>query len=309
MVERTILADIFRLLAELSMVHKRCDAAMAFLQKASQVGDPHTERQTKHAIRQLHGQHSVALQENPPERRQILFCTTDIPCWPPEGFCFASAATLRGTSWKFEAGHPQLNLFYVRHPLRPDQYYELEGFHDRVFEDKRQELVNLLKSIGATHVREEAFKRSLQERSVATGRVQEMRARIFGLGGFGAHTGESQVTEHRQVSQLETQEYDLYPTQPPQIPQDLVWYPHEAKWQSIAQDALSGSLKKVTVPLENREDFSINGKRAEQLAAGLDLFDYQEGVRWFHETEERLQQQMDTIWEFTASFGAVAALQ
>jgi hypothetical protein len=102
------------------------------------------------------------------------------------------------------------------------------------------------------------------------------------------------------------QDFNLHPVKPPHIPPDLVWYHHEPQWQGIAQDALAKSLKKVKVRLEYHEDFSINSKRAQQLAAGLGFFAHQAGVRWFRETEERLEEQMDTVWEYSASFGTSA---
>jgi hypothetical protein len=215
--------------------------------------------------------------------------------------------------------------------LHSDRYYELEGFHDRVFEDKRQELLRLLRSIGATHVREKARRRSIQEHSVTAEQSEDVGASKFGFGLSGARSSERRVSERRQVSQFEAQEYDLHPVKAPHIPDDLVWYPHEPKWQGIAQDALAGRLKKVKVRLEYREDFSINSRRMEQLESGLGLFttqagDFsinsrrmeqlesglglfttQAGVRWTNQAQERLREQMDTVWEYSASFGGAAA--
>lgn len=167
-IDRIILANIYELLAEISINQNKYDHAMVFFSRASDFGNNEMQRKFMNTLREIREQRAVVLCKEPRENRQIMFCTNEIPSWITQEFCFADADTLRATGWKFEIGHPQLEIFYICHPLRSDRYYALEEFHDKVFDDKQAELVYLLQSTGANHIHVEAIKDILENNSSST---------------------------------------------------------------------------------------------------------------------------------------------
>jgi hypothetical protein len=300
-IDRIILANIYELLAEISINQNKHEHAMVFLSKAKDFGKNEMQRKFVNTLRQIREQRAAVLCKEPGENRQIMFCTNEIPSWITQEFCFSNTDTLRATGWKFEVGHPQLGIFYVCHPLRSDRYYALEEFHDKVFDDKQAELVYLLQSIGANHIHVEAIKDILENNSSSTVSNRCLADESF-LGISGKDSGQQQIGARRHASQSGMWDIELQPVKSPYIPKDLVWYYHEPTWQQIAQSAVAGNYKKITLELRYQEDFSINSKRIKQIEAGLIFFSQKEGLQWSKETEELLQKRKRTVWKFTACF-------
>ncbi|WP_417915068.1 hypothetical protein [Candidatus Electronema sp. JM] len=300
-VDKKLTANIYEVLSELSIEQDKYDHAVVFLSNINNYGTSEVQRKATNALRQIKEKRSAALCKYPYEKRQIVFCTHEIPSWIMEDFCFVDIDTLRSSGWKFEIGHPQLEVFYICHPLRHDRYYSLEEFHDKVFDDKQSELVYLLQSIGANRIHIEAIKDTVENNSssnIKTHGVEDEA--IFGVSG--SRSEEQKIDEHRQFFQSGKWDIELQPVKSPYIPNDLIWYNYESAWQRIAQSALNGNYKKVTIELRYQEDFSINSKRIKQIEAGLVFFSQKEGIKWYSETEEKLQQRKKTIWKFIADF-------
>ncbi len=46
--------------------------------------------------------------------------------------------------------------------------------------------------------------------------------------------------------------------QKPKLPSDLVWYPHESTWQSIAKGRVEFGLKDFSLSVSYEDDFGVN---------------------------------------------------
>jgi len=198
-------------------------------------------------------------------------------------------------------GHPQAGEMYICHPLRPDHYYEVHSFHDRLFDEKRSELVYLLESIGARHVHVEAMTGT----SIEGQRNETISSKVSDEVLTGASAELKQETHDNSKHdkfQVGIEDRELNPAENPHIPGDLIWYPHEPSWQRIAQSALAKRYKTLSVELRYHEDFSINQKRMTQVQGALKLFSKQIEIGWNKETEESLRQRKATVWKYTAAF-------
>jgi len=299
--DKNLIANIYELLSELSIDQRKYDHAVVFLSNMNKHGSHENQRKAMNILRQVKEQRSFALRDYQYEKRQIIFCTNETPVWITEEFCFVDIDTLRGSGWKFEISHPQLEMFYICHPLRQNKYFSLDDFHDKVFGDKQSELVYLLQSIGADSIQVEAVKDTVENNSSSNIRTSGMEDETL-VGISADHSDEQKTDQHRQFRQSGKWDIELQRIKSPYIPNDLVWYNYEPTWQRIAQSALNGNYKKVTLELRYQEDFSINAKRIKQLEAGFVFFSQKEGIKWSSETEERLQQRKRTTWKFTANF-------
>jgi len=294
--------DACILLSALCEASKELDDATVFLNLAAKMTNPDYQRNAKDLLQKAADEKMAYMPVAPRESRQMILCVEDIPTWPVKEFCFADARMLRSFKWKFETGHPQAGEMYICHPLRPDHYYEVKSFHDRLFDEKRSELVYLLESIGARHVHVEAMTGTSiedQKNEAVSGKVSD---ELF----TGTSTEGSQETRdnsRRAKCQIAIEDRELNPAGHPHIPEDLIWYPHEPSWQRIAQSALAKRYMTLSVELRYHEDFSINQKRMTQVHGALKLFTKQIEIGWNEETEKSLRQRKATIWKYTAAFG------
>lgn len=289
------------LLAKIYKENKEMDNAEVFLSMAAQTESPEYKRQANTALEEVKAEKKQYLRNSPQVSRQMVLCINDIPTWPVNEFCFVDPQMLRSCGWKFEPGHPQEGEMYICHPLRTDCYYEVQSFHDKLFDEKRSELVYLLESLGALKLRVETM--------VGTSSEHEGNKKISIAGSDGLITGSSaeihnQSNELSRESKLQVaiEERELNPSANPHIPDDLVWYPHESTWQRIAQSALAKRYKTLSVELRYHEDFSINNRRMTQVQSNLKFFRKKIEIGWNSETEERLRHRKNTVWKYTAVF-------
>ena len=291
-----------KLLAGICEEDKQYDESLVFLNLATQVHDPDDQREAKELFNVVLAKKTTYMPDIPCEDRRMILCVDDLPSWPVKEFIFADTNMLRKFSWIFETGHPQAGEMYICHPLRPEHYYEVQSFHDRLFDEKRSELVYLLESIGARSVHVEAITGSSieQQNNInISGNISD--GLVTGASSEGSHT--LQGNSKRDTRQVAIEDRELHPAEQPHIPNDLIWYPHEPSWQRIAQAALANRYKTLSVELHYHEDYSVNQKRMNQVKSALKLFTKQIEIGWNAETEENLRQRKETIWKYTATFG------
>ncbi|MDC3958541.1 hypothetical protein KEG38_32095 [Polyangium jinanense] len=161
----------------------------------------------------------------------------------------------------FQPGHPRDGVLYVGHPAKPDLYYSAAEFHRFTFEHKVSEAINLLMHLGATRIRVE---------SVA-GWSREFAARLTVPLGPGEAIG-GEVGGERSTSSSILYEARLRGTKAPRVPEQLVWYPHEPTWQSVAGGRLDFGLREFSLGVVYEQDYGINAKfKADAHEAGFDL--------------------------------------
>ena len=162
----------------------------------------------------------------------------------------------------FPPGHPRNKVMYIAHPAIPDLYYTTANFHRVVFEHKFSEAIRLLMHLGANQLRVEHI----------CGWSKEFSSRL------------SVPLEHTSValdanmdsssnSQIQLlYEAMLCGTKEPEIPDSLVWYPHEPTWQTIAEGRLRFGLRQFSLNVNYEDDYGINaGLKASAIKAKLDL--------------------------------------
>ena len=179
----------------------------------------------------------------------------------------------------FSPGHPMPEHAYVGHPLVARQYIPYAAFHRFLFEEKVNELISLLASLGATRVRVVCRK----------GYTRASGADIsIDASSHVAQGGASFSTAASGKDEAEFEEH-YRPSEKPHIPDELVWYGHEASWQALAQRRLKNNMSKFKVVLHYEEDFGINAAfkvSLEKLGIGMGgKFNSFESTAWEFEGE------------------------
>ena len=130
----------------------------------------------------------------------------------------------------FPPGHPRDKVVYVGHPAKPPVYYTVADFHRVSFEHKFSEAIDLLMHLGATTIRVEHVR----------GWSREFAANLsvpLGSVDAGMETGTHSDSRARLLF-----EATLSGETEPELPDGLVWYPHEPTWKSVANGRLRFGL-------------------------------------------------------------------
>ena len=181
---------------------------------------------------------------------------------------------------EFPPGHPVIDHAYVGHPLVPKRYIPSAVFHSTLFEEKVNELVTLLASLGATRVRVMCHK-GYRSRYGADAGIQTP------IKGVGIDAG---ISSERNIQQSAVFEEHYRPTGKICTPDDLLWLEHEHSWQSLANRRINHGLIKFQVSLKYEDDYGINAN----MKVGLESIGFKLGGQ-FSNFES-------TVWEFDGEF-------
>jgi hypothetical protein len=139
---------------------------------------------------------------------------------------------------------------YVMHPLRPDRYFPIETFHQRLFVEKCTELHRLLCALGASRV-ELRMRRELRTGSGVTAEAP------VDFGGLPITLGGGLHGRNRRVEQgVFVEEYE--PSGPPRLPDDLLWYDHVVEWQGLFERRTRFGATKLNGEFTQTEDFGVS---------------------------------------------------
>lgn len=154
------------------------------------------------------------------------------------------------------AGHPLVDQAYVGHPLQARRYMPLAVFHQALFEQKVNEFMRLLASLGATRVRYSCTEGFRKTRSGSLGAA-------LPVAGPEASVGGSRTTERQQEASFE----EIYEVRgEAKVPDDLVWFEHEVSWRELARRRLEQGTRAFRISLTQEESYGITL----DLALGLD---------------------------------------
>lgn len=289
----------------IAKINEHCENykdAIIYLSKINNFDlDGEQQRRIRSSIKVVQEKLSKSLVTNVSDARQIILCTRQIPPQTINEFFFATIDTLRSTGWKFPIGHPTENTLYVCHPLRPNQYFLIEEFLGKCFDDKYAELVYLLESLGASYIHVDVISGIIRSTSLIDKEETNLAIRDISI----KKDISMQDEQSKQVQRTGSWDVSLTPNGLAYIPEDLTWFHHEPIWQRFASSCIKGNCKEFTIELSQQEDFSINSKRFHQIEGELDFFVKKLGsVKFFHreEAEKNVHQIKNTVWKIVANF-------
>lgn len=171
-------------------------------------------------------------------------------------------SSLDAVQLQFPVGHPRGKVAYIGHPVDPPMYIPVADFHRFLFEHKVAEAHRLIRSLGAVTVDVVRVEGWDQTVGVALG---------VALPDAGQTDIGASATRERGSGRSVLSTMRLKPTQPPWVPSDLVWLPHEPLWQEVAHARLESGLDSFVLDVRSTDDYGVNAKlRALVAKAGLD---------------------------------------
>jgi hypothetical protein len=170
-----------------------------------------------------------------------------------DGYAVMPVSLSEAAELRLPAGHPLDGQVYVGDPVRTDTYYLLADFHQRVFEAKFADAVNLLAQLGAT--RFEVRSEYGWDRKTAADLKLPLQV--------GPVTGKASLRS--KVSRSIMFKAELEPSDP-RTPVGVAWLPHERLWQNLVEMRLSKRLTKFDLVVEARDDYQITAEIAKKVA-------------------------------------------
>ncbi len=143
---------------------------------------------------------------------------------------------------KFPMGHPIPNELYIGHPFKPELYVPYEDSEDIFFVDKIHELCYLLECLGAEEIAITAIKgRNVSEMgNFDIKMAANADIRLTSLSGDLKDSGNFEKNQSSNIQRTLRQRFD--PMKKPFLPEGLIWYPEQTKWQRLVNSRLNGNL-------------------------------------------------------------------
>jgi hypothetical protein len=164
-----------------------------------------------------------------------------------DGVAIAAITSHQAAELVLPVGHPRIGIVYVCDPAETSRYWPAAEFHRRVFEHKFAEAARLLMALGAE---------SMQVRS-ERGWTGEIAAGLLAPVSRVMKRNTSVGASAERSSQM-LLEAELRPTGPPEIPDGLIWYPHEPSWRMVAEGRIRRGLTAFALNVESTDDYGIN---------------------------------------------------
>ena len=181
---------------------------------------------------------------------------------------------------QFPPGHPGEKIVYVGHPLEPPVYWPLAHFHRFAFEHKVSEAIELIMALGAKTTTVEHV----------AGWSREMSAHLnipipetpVSVSASASATGKSDAQALFKAT--------LRGSEKPELPNGLIWFPHEPTWQQIAKGRLKYGLQDFSLTVNYSDDFGIDAS----LAAKVETMEFGIGGSF--------QKHEATVWKIQGTF-------
>lgn len=183
---------------------------------------------------------------------------------------------------QFPVDHPKNKVVYVRHPFVSTLYYPMAEFHHYLFLHKHLEAVRLLKTLGAIHVEVE------YEAGWSQTEMGKLSLPVVTTG----VDISAKAASKRESSAMVLYSATYNPPRTRSIPKDLVWYPREDEWKSIADEVLNYRLTEFTLTVENKDSYGIDASAKAEVA------------KFGFELGGEFQDYQDTKWTIKADFPA-----
>jgi len=206
---------------------------------------------------------------------------------------------------RFPLGHPVANELYIGHPYKPELYVPYKGHEDVFFIDKIHELSYILQCLGAEEISITAVKGKT---------VNEIEKTSSSLGGnadlviFEASGQVNSNDEHLQSSQSNVertliQKFD--PLKKPYVPEGLIWYPEQPKWQRLVESRLNGNMLEYSEYVSTFDTSFTSSSEADDIKASVQYLWNKLDANASSKVEKEFEQKIETQWRIDVKFRSI----
>lgn len=212
------------------------------------------------------------------------------------------------TNLSFPIGHPKVNVLYVAHPLVTNRYLPIENYRLELIEDKVREFCELAQHLGATEINIECLNSSAKDSTNSGSRdiyggVSKGSVRVGG-----SYHDEYSRRLIEKISRSICLHQTLHPHKAPKLPDNLIWYNSEPKWQRLYRQRMEGSL----LTHEERIDMSkirvVDNHEMMGIKTELEMQHVNINIGFDKTEESRLEQEENAVLAISVRFAPLSEL-
>ncbi len=206
---------------------------------------------------------------------------------------------------KFPVGHPIAGELYIGHPYNSSVYVPYEGSEDVFFVDKIHELCYLLQCLGAEEISITSIKgKSIDELNNADATVGgNANIKAASLSGEYGHSASVERNTSSNIQRTISQKFD--PMQKPYVPEGLIWFPEQTKWQRLVDSRLNGNLLEYSEFVSTSDTkFVSNSERTTIKASAEYLWAKIDGNAEL-KSENQFKESVETQWKVEVKFRSI----
>lgn len=203
---------------------------------------------------------------------------------------------------KFPVGHPVANELYIGHPYKPELYVPYVGHEDVFFIDKIHELSYILQCLGAEEISITAIKgktvTEIEKSSSSLGGNVDF-AFISGSADVNSNANSRQSTQSN-VERTLVQRFD--PLKKPFVPEGLIWYPEQPKWQRLVESRLNGNMLEYSEFVSTFDTSFTSTTETDIIKASVQYLWNKLDANASSKIEKEFEQKIETQWRVDVKF-------
>lgn len=206
----------------------------------------------------------------------------------------------------FQNVYPRPGL-YVQHPFSPNKYYPRENVEKEWFKEKVDEFLYLMQCLGATKTRYEfqSGKNVVQDKTIEAGAETAVKTQADDIGiGVGIEADPRLKIIDKKVGIINDQEFVelLYsPVEKIYVPDNLLWYDSEQKWDTIVRGRKHRSSGQVDIAVSSKGTNMISKEIDAKVKSSFEYFVKVKGNFDFNE-QKVFTESEETAWSFHVDF-------
>ena len=206
---------------------------------------------------------------------------------------------------KFPVGHPIAGELYIGHPYNSSVYVPYEGSEDVFFVDKIHELCYLLQCLGAEEISITSIKgKSIDELNNADATVGgNANIKAASLSGEYGHSASVERNTSSNIQRTISQKFD--PMQKPYVPEGLIWFPEQTKWQRLVDSRLNGNLLEYSEFVSTSDTKFVSSSERTTIKASAEYLWAKIDGNAELKSESQFKESVETQWKVEVKFRSI----
>ena len=206
---------------------------------------------------------------------------------------------------KFPVGHPLAGELYIGHPYNSSVYVPYEGSEDVFFVDKIHELCYLLQCLGAEEISITSIKgKSIDELNNADATVGgNANIKAASLSGEYGHSASVERNTSSNIQRTISQKFD--PMQKPYVPEGLIWFPEQTKWQRLVDSRLNGNLLEYSEFVSTSDTKFVSSSERTTIKASAEYLWAKIDGNAELKSESQFKESVETQWKVEVKFRSI----
>jgi len=195
------------------------------------------------------------------------------------------------------------NEVYVLHPYLSDVYLPFQNYESLLLVEKFSEFQYIMQCLGAREISIEWRKgKKAEEMTTATNEIGG-GATYKGFGATGSSMDNS-TSENSNSNKQKIAMHQLFEqtNTAPYLPDNLVWFNYEPRWQQLYQQRLNGSILKDSIVISNENITKGSSTELQELKASLELAVFSANANLKEEYTKKFRSEEKTEWCINVDF-------